>query len=585
MENTANQSSIQIYLTNKNRFGSFWGLYMVGITNLFDLKYTIGQLFVSLCMQFLITYYTNQIVTNKQLNENIMTNLIIVCFIKIILTIVSYWFTRKINVECRRISQKISTYVEKLYFHASNTWKSTNTDTAQKESIRELFFAYDNTSSMISRTLQMTIESSVTLIIASMNDLSIGLTIIIGSFILFKIKKYLNIELSNTDKKMADTMTEIQLLTSNQFTNRNDKLYSPKYETLLSPDQYDPINGMTKNCQVWNDRNLFSKQTNTVINIMKPMIIIILACYLQSIQKIELIIFVVVNHNKLFGFINVITQLDEVKDLSGSRIASSFKMLDHIISTDHMIKIGGKKMVDRIYSIQIHDIIRYITNEIKLIYRGIITIYLNRKGIILLNGPKGSGKSITMDILAGLYDGNVTDSTYINGIKVDDEFRSIQCHRTYVRQCVADDYKSNKKNTVYMSLFELFPRGEYDEIKNFLTHFDMSHKIPDCIDKPISLNERGLSPGEIQSIVLASQIWKALQLKSSLLLLDEPERNIDFDTVKKIFNMLNNVYDGTIILITHLPDLKTYLEKNIKEIWNYEPNNGEGTLSFMVEKK
>ena len=126
-----------------------------------------------------------------------------------------------------------------------------------------------------------------------------------------------------------------------------------------------------------------------------------------------------------------------------------------------------------------------------------------------------------------------------------------------------DDYRANKKNTITLSLSELFPDGSYTEIFYFLSNFDMSHKIPKDITKHISNDERGLSPGETQSIVLASQIWKALKLKTKILLLDEPERNIDLDTVKKIFNMLNTCFDGTIFLITHLPDLKD-LEKKLR---------------------
>ena len=110
----------------------------------------------------------------------------------------------------------------------------------------------------------------------------------------------------------------------------------------------------------------------------------------------------------------------------------------------------------------------------------------------------------------------------------------------------------------------------------------MAHKMPSTLTEPVSLDERSLSPGETQSIVIASQIWKAIKLNSKLLLLDEPERNIDLDTVKKFFDMINGVFDGTIVLITHLPELKNYLRPHIKEIWAYEPNNGSD-LSFSVQ--
>lgn len=132
-----------------------------------------------------------------------------------------------------------------------------------------------------------------------------------------------------------------------------------------------------------------------------------------------------------------------------------------------------------------------------------------------------------------------------------------------------------------MTLNELFPKGSYNEVSTFLANFDLLHKMPKNLDTIISLDERGLSPGETQSLDLASQLWKAKQLNSPFLLLDEPERNIDLETVKKIFDNILCMYDGIIFLTTHLPDLKIYLQQHIKETWNYKPNNG-CDLSFTI---
>lgn len=576
--------SIQIYSTNKQRFGSFWGLYLVGIKSIFDLKYSIGQLLVTLSMQFIVTLYTNEIIinTNNQLDGRLIFNAIIICIAKITMSIVAHQFTRIILTERLQISQRIATYINQLYINAPNTWKSHNGTTAQKESMREIFNAYDNMTNMIAHTLQTSIESAVMLIIALKNDWSIGAVIIIGSYILYKIKKYLNTELSTLDKNMGDTMNTVQLLCANQFTNRADIRYTPKYETLFNADQYNPVHGFTKSCQIWDDRTILSSRTNTIITSVRPVIIAMLSAYLWSIQKPELIIFVIVNSNNLFGFLDVITQLEEVKDISGSRVASSFKMIDELELNEN---IPTEVMADilNIDQIVIKNIHRIITKDISLIYNGHITIDLNKQGIILLNGPKGCGKTQTIELLAGIYDGTVTDGVYVNGVEVHNEFRDLRNHRTYVRQCITDDYKSNKKNTIYMTLAELFPNGTYGGIYDFLINFDMAYKIPTNMDICISVNEQGLSPGECQAIILASQIWKAIQLNSLFLLLDEPERNIDFETVKKIFDKILDIYQGTIILITHSTDLKVYLSGNIKERWNYKPNNG-GALSFTIDK-
>ena len=48
--------------------------------------------------------------------------------------------------------------------------------------------------------------------------------------------------------------------------------------------------------------------------------------------------------------------------------------------------------------------------------------------------------------------------------------------------------------------------------------------------------------------------------------------------------MLNTCFDGTIFLITHLPDLKDFLDSRLIQVWNYRQNIG-GDLTFTIEDK
>jgi ABC-type transport system involved in cytochrome bd biosynthesis fused ATPase/permease subunit len=207
----------------------------------------------------------------------------------------------------------------------------------------------------------------------------------------------------------------------------------------------------------------------------------------------------------------------------------------------------------------------------------------------LLNGPKGCGKSLTMDILAGQYDGSVCDGTmYINGKLSLNEFRSeaLVNSRIYIQQLVSDYYRQNKINTIAMSLRELFPNASYQEIYTFLQNFDMCKKMPietkDALDIPLGKNERSFSPGELQAMILASQLHRAYSLNISLLLLDEPERNIDYETVQNIFDKVISKFQGTIIMITHNDTLKQYLKNNglVKNVWQFESSGNN--MSFRV---
>ena len=81
----------------------------------------------------------------------------------------------------------------------------------------------------------------------------------------------------------------------------------------------------------------------------------------------------------------------------------------------------------------------------------------------------------------------------INGKLSVDEFKMID--RIYIKQMIAERYSDNVKKTVQMSVQQLFPDGNYDEIKDFLKNFEMDHKMPKSIHDPFSINSNGLSPG------------------------------------------------------------------------------------------
>ena len=401
-------------------------------------------------------------------------------------------------------------------------------------------------------------------------------------------KKKLNKKLTQYDKDMSGKIINISMIISNQYINRGDIIFSPSYLKLFVPTQYNPINGFMKESEIWNKREIINKKSMAIVDMLKTIIIVLFAFVLLYQNKVKLVVFMIVNNYRIISFLNFINDMDGVKNLAEERVANSFIMIQSAINDNfnnvNNVNLNNVNNLNNINNIDIYDIEKKITDTISLKYSGIIQIRL-MKGIILFNGKKGSGKTLTMDIIAGLYDDKISNKIIINKTDVlPNEFRDLMNDRVYVRQCICDDYRANKKNTITLTLGELFPDGSYTEIFYFLSNFDMSHKIPKDITKHVSDDERGLSPGETQSIVLASQIWKALKLKTKILLLDEPERNIDLDTVKKIFNMLNTCFDGTIFLITHLPDLKDFLDSRLIQVWNYRQNIG-GDLTFTIENK
>jgi ABC-type multidrug transport system fused ATPase/permease subunit len=576
-------------------FGQFWGLYMSGITSIFDFKYSVLKLVLAIVLQTAITWFTNKISINSQnLGNMVPYVLLLLCLFQMSRELMEYTFSKLILIERLQISARITNYVNALYLSGSHTWKSKNSSKAQEDSLQDIFYAYDSMSGMITRIGQSIIMSIVILAIASYNDFVIGLVIIVGTIVLFQINKYLNTDLSRVNTTMGDKMKKADVISSKQFAIRSDILHTQMQKSMFQNNQYDPVNGFMNYCQLWDERNMLSQRSRVIITLIRHTIVFVLSYYLFYSEKLELIVFVIINKDNLFGFLEVKTQFSEVQEMNGGRLASSFKMIDEL--TDKIIhpyiqvhSVGSSIRLTKrtnITKITINNIDQQITDNIRMVHRGEIIIELDKKGIILLSGQKGCGKSMTIKFLAGCYDGSVTDGIFVNdNINLPNEFRDLEKYRSYVAQGIAKIYTSNRIGSLCMTLNDMFPNACLSDVCDFVSDFGIAHKIPNDMNTSISLSENGLSPGEIQSLVISSQLWKAIKSNTKLLLLDEPEQNIDLETVKKIFDKINRIFDGTIVLITHQPSLKEYLTNHIKEVWNYRSNDGTGLLTFDVQKE
>jgi ATPase subunit of ABC transporter with duplicated ATPase domains len=309
-----------------------------------------------------------------------------------------------------------------------------------------------------------------------------------------------------------------------------------------------------------------------------------LVMFLIRTGNMKLVVFVILYNSRMFGFIDVVKQIEEVKTIGGGKLAPAFKMLEDAY------KMATTNVVHPLHFcptvLTIDKIYYKVTDSLRLTYDGELTISLmpDKCRIVLLSGKKGCGKTTTMTVLAGNYDGNITSGVYADSVRLHNEMREFREHYVHVRQCMIDGYRANRHNTITCTLEQLFPDGSYQQIKDFLTHFDLVHKMPSDTVTRISTSETSLSPGETQAYMLASELWKAFNLKVPLLLLDEPERSVDVDTIKKIFALMLKLHKGTVFLITHSDVLKDHLRDCIVQCWKYKENEG-GDLTFTIHDK
>ena len=182
-------------------------------------------------------------------------------------------------------------------------------------------------------------------------------------------------------------------------------------------------------------------------------------------------------------------------------------------------------------------------------------------GLILITGPTGSGKSTIMHIVGAL-DTPTSGSYFLDGQDVsklsDDELA---------------DIRKNKIGFVFQA-FNLLPRTTV--LRNVmlpLVYAGINEKERvECAK--IALTKAGLdesrymhlsnqlSGGQIQRVAIA----RALVNNPSIILADEPTGNLDTKTgeiVLSTFRAINREQKGTIILITHEPDVAAYADRII----------------------
>lgn len=616
---------------------SFWGIYYdYGFENPFRyMRFTIINVLLCLWIETTISMYVNKLLI-RQSNDEITPEaaLVIISILfagKFIKTLMRHILYPKLDNERMRVPKNIATNVADLYTAAPYQWKSKNANISQRNSIRELFYAYTQVSHMFSGVLQSSIDFIIVICASFYFNISMGIFIILGNFLLLIVQRYLSADIEKMNKGIGDLCNEAHNKYSNQFANRCDVSYNSRYSEFLKETDYNIVDGMVESQTVWIKRQVLANKNIVYNEIIQSFILAGMIVNLYMTNGMKYIPFIVLYNGRLFAMTDIVSGFRTSANIENSHLSETYEMIqqlydmsprsipirysfyEHIQNCFHNHKYQHLKhksipdddidlsiMVENSVrlkhnsTIYIKNIKQFVNDNITLVYNGEITIKPSpdKCSIILLNGPKGCGKSVTMDILAGLYDRTITDICEIDGKDVRNygEFRAIQSDRVYMRQCVLDDFKANRFNTIIMTIHQLFPRiHSHTEFEAFIKPFNILHKLPTDYDAQISKDERGLSPGESQTLMLASNIWKALTLKIPLLLLDEPERNIDIDNIKSIFTYITRNYSGVLFLITHMYELKQFITSNVRMEFVYndgikDTNTGKTALTFQIQQ-
>jgi ABC-type multidrug transport system ATPase subunit len=215
------------------------------------------------------------------------------------------------------------------------------------------------------------------------------------------------------------------------------------------------------------------------------------------------------------------------------------------------------------------------------------TVLIEPSKCLLLDGPTGCGKSMTIGVLAGLYSGTTCRKMSIEfttGDSSEAEFNQIWGSRCYISQKLSEDYLFNGK--LQLPLFKLFPGCKsIEEVKKFLIDVFAIEKasIPSSL---IESPHPKLSGGEIQRYVVASQVWNALIIRPDIMILDEIDRALDKETAVKVIGWIVTHLTCFFIIVSHLTEVKQMLfEKGlIKQVWTYGKTDDKQQIRITVEE-
>ena len=187
-----------------------------------------------------------------------------------------------------------------------------------------------------------------------------------------------------------------------------------------------------------------------------------------------------------------------------------------------------------------------------------INLSINEGDFVAIMGRSGSGKSSLMHVI-GLLDQHFEGDYSLNGVSVRELSQSkLSDLRSSEIGFVFQQFNLLKRRTVLQNvLLPTVYRPASDDIeraKEAIKRVGLESRIDHRTNE--------LSGGQIQRVAMA----RALMMKPSLLLADEPTGNLDTKSANSIMRLFREVNQQgtTIVLITHEEEVAKYADRTIR---------------------
>jgi len=436
------------------------------------------------------------------------------------------------------------------------------------DSFTSNIWGYDHIVQLIISLMSSLIKIVTISISLSYQDYKLGLLIILANSILLYIMPKINKKIEDL-KKNKINYKEMYGDIYYETVIYEETRVNPKINIIKEDINSSLINIISN----YHNREIYYKIGNLVTISIKAIFLFAILCLVYG--KNNYILILLLNQGIIFGFVDLYTEFKQTENSNKKHMEELFNMLEFIdkhekekdsgrielIVYDENINATKIKLEDLDYKI-IDD-----TNQVKLNLKSDLLIFdfTNKKNMILIDGRTGSGKTVFTKILSGF---TPNDYKLINCDTLEEigGFSKIKS-RILINQKVSEEYTRN--GNITMKLNKLYPGlVNIEELNIFLDNFSIKNKFVE--DKLTSTFTDKLSGGERQRIVLSSMIWKILKVNPTFIIIDEPEKGIDEETMIKIMDFILEKYNNTIFLITHNETIKSRYKEKFQSIIKYK---------------
>ncbi len=555
---------------------TFFSILKIGLGGDF-LKYFMDyKILTYVFLDSFIGYLTVNI-TNQAINNITIFQLALILFLPLSSSLLTIIFNSVFVSKKVKVIDNILVYLKQLFLNAPNEFHEKFDIHEKYNSFSSSIWGYDHVVQLIINMISSLIKILTIALTISYNDKSMGLLIISSNLIMLYIMPKINKKIENMKQHKVNYK---ELYSSLYYeTVIYDEL---RTNPILNNIHKDNINSCLSNIILkYSNRDYYFEIGTIITNLLKNGFLFLIFALIYYQNKTEYILILLLNKNIIYGFSDIYAEFKQTENNSKKRMEDLFSMLDFLNNyKENNIKLF-KQDIPEYKNITIENLDYKIYNSsdkintndklIKRLHTDKINIDFNKtKNIILINGKTGAGKSVLTKLLAGFTSSNdykiYLDDNKING------FSDINNTRIIIGQKVCEEYTYS--SSIQIKLDRLYPGlTNIKDLITFLDHFNIASKL---VEQNIySTFSDKLSGGERQRIILSSMFWKVLKTNPKFIILDEPEKGIDEETMCYIMDYIVEVYKGTIFLITHNENMKKRYADKIQSKLEYKTDSSE----------